>query len=104
MPHQGYINLVCAELHKGDLAMRYPSNPSQAQPIWKELAQCPEWPLITCISSGGGWTNAALELFAASEQESPTHAHFYTSKEHAREIYPDLKRLIPPTITTVSFK
>lgn len=69
--------------------------------MWTIKKDCPDWPLLTCITPGH-WTEAVAETFG--HDNKPTHIHFYLCPEEARAFYKLLRHLIPPTITTVSFK
>lgn len=68
--------------------------------MWTTLKDCPDWPLLTCITPTH-WTQAVAETFGVLNK--PTHIHFYCCPEEARAWWNDLKHLIPPTITSVSF-
>jgi len=75
---------------------------------WSVLDHCPDWFVIKCIGPGDNpmqvMLNAVAELFAKSDQGTPTHVHFYAeSLEAARKLYSEIRHLIPRTIHTMSF-
>lgn len=60
--------------------------------------------LLYSTLSAGHWTNAAAETFSPIDSPVPTHLHFYTTPNAAREkVWKHIKHLVPSTITTVSF-
>ena len=61
-----------------------------------------DWWLTNCISRGH-WTAAAFEAFAPAENTAPTHLHYYGPIETARNVWHEVKHLVPDTIETISF-
>lgn len=54
----------------------------------KEI-KCPEWPMVSVLTQGH-WTQGFAEFFSEVEGETPTHVHFYCTRQHARQIFRDL--------------
>ena len=73
----------------------------------KRLRSCPQWPLHSCVHNGGGWVNSVAEFFSATEEEGPTHVHFYCLREKAVVLFGNFPEAVQAKIRackTVSFE